>query len=379
MRIGRSTALASIAVALTVCVPVARCGGPAASNDLIGPARKIAAEQVKRFGSAYRARIDPNRHIVYVSALDDEHLQQTIALVSRTIDAQQRTLLTATLRWNVTVLLPTVDDYAPLAPAEGVIGFYDPNVQRVTSIDRGRVLIHEFTHALHHADTAPLRQQHPPWISEGIATLFESSEITPSGLVPFHCPRLLILQKAIREKTTIPLAEFVKMGQKAFMENPQVAYAQARYLLYFLNDRQRLRQWYERTKTGFHADPTGVRALEWAINQPLERVETQWHAWVLEQKLEVPAHRFHRATLGLQLQDTPQGVKVVGVEDGSAAQASARVQKDDLILTFNGTKVVNMSQLAALIRTAGANRTVAVEVQRRGHKLTVQQPLGAVE
>jgi hypothetical protein len=348
------------------------------AEDLLAEAKQIAARRIKQFGDGYEAKIDTRRRIVYVSALDAEHLRQTIALVSAYIDAQQRTLLDEPLRWNVTILLPTVEDYRPLAPAANVIGFYQPARRTVTSIDRRRVLIHEFTHAMHHADMARRKQVHPPWVSEGLATLFERSRIRPSGLEPVHGPRLVRVQRAIRQGKAIALQDLLEMGQDDFMARSDLAYAQARYLMFYLYQKQRLKVWYRRYTGRFSRDPHGIGALRWALSGPIRRIEKQWHKWVLDQELPVDPRR-GQASLGLELRDTRAGVKVVGLVDGSAGQTAGRVRQGDIILKFNGHQVLTTMQLAALIRGAGANRTVTLEVKRRGRVVTVRQPLGAAK
>jgi len=48
----------------------------------------------------------------------------------------------------------------------------------------GSILTHEFTHALHFADQEGRGQEHPIWIAEGLATLFESSKLLGGHAVP---------------------------------------------------------------------------------------------------------------------------------------------------------------------------------------------------
>ena len=145
-----------------------------AQKARIGSPEHIAELQLKRLGPGHQAKIDKQRRIIYISALDPRHLQETMDLLSAYTDAQRKTLLTRPLTWYVTVILPTVDEYRRLAGNKRALGFYQPVTRTLTSVDRGRALIHEFTHALHHADQSASRQRHPPWVCEGLATLYES-------------------------------------------------------------------------------------------------------------------------------------------------------------------------------------------------------------
>ncbi|HUT01562.1 MAG TPA: hypothetical protein VM031_03845, partial [Phycisphaerae bacterium] len=115
--------------AFPVVLAAALAGGPAAARaatDLGAQARQIARHQVEKFGKGYATRIDHNRHIVYVSALDDGHLRETIQLLSSFTDAYRRALPSTRPAWNVTVVLPTVDDYKKLPlPFPDCAGFYN--------------------------------------------------------------------------------------------------------------------------------------------------------------------------------------------------------------------------------------------------------------
>jgi len=352
-------------------------GGTPAKQNLVAGAKKIATEQLKKFGDKYTSKIDPTRHMVYISALDEDHLNETIKLLEAYSDAQRRTLLTSKPAWNITIILPTVDDYTPLAPGKNIIGFYSPAGRRLTSIDKGRVLIHEFTHALHHADMAAVKQVHPPWVSEGLATLFESSTITPSGLASCVDMRLAVLKKAIGEKKMIPLDDLLDMGQDRFMQDSKLAYSQSRYLMLYLHQKGRLKQWYTRYKKDFSRDPSGKKTLEWALGSKLEKFQTRWHKWLGELKLPAATSKSGSGRLGLEFKNDRRGAKVIALKKDGAAEVAGRIKVGDIITEFNGVEITTAVQLASAIRSAGADRTVNVKLIRRGRSKTVLQPLGS--
>jgi hypothetical protein len=365
--------LAGLLACLGTAAPQAR-----AQDDLTAEANQIACQQLEQFGKGYTARVDPSRHIVYVSALDEAQLQQTVNLLVAFADAYRRTLPTCRVGWNVVVCLPTVDDYHKLKlPFEGCTGFYTPAGHRVVAIDRGRTLLHEFTHALHHADAANDRQVHPIWVTEGLATLFEASEITPSGLRPEVDLRLPTVQRALRAHKAIPLQRLVTMGREPFLKDAELAYAQARYLMFYLHHRGRLDDWYKQYKATFVDDPDGVKALEFALGNRLSVVEPDWIKWV--QSLDMPAseNRSQQARLGLQVQADPRGVVVVGMLPGSPAQTAGRIRTGDVIRKLNDRPVTNLAEMAGALRAAGANQTIRIDLLRNGQPTTVIQPLGA--
>ncbi len=375
----RIAAVALGVLALCFAVPAGTVF--AASRDYNAEAKRISAKQLSQFGKGYSARYDNNRHILYISALDDAHLNQTVVLLSAFTQAYRRTLVNGRGEGNITVVLPTAEDYKKLElPFPGCVGFYSYAGRRLVSIDRGRTLLHEFTHALHHADMTAARQVHPIWIVEGLATLFEASKITPSGLVPQHDSRLATIQKALKnkdkDKKAFSLRELLSMGREPFMKDASLAYAQARYVMYYLYERGRLDDFYRRYKDTFVHDPHGIAAFEAATGNKLAIIERAWSKWVLDQKVPSSQRRARQGRLGLEIQRAAQGAKVVGLQPGGAAKTAGRLKVGDVIEQFNGAKIRNEAELVAAIRSAGAMRTVKVQLLRNSRRMTVMQPLG---
>ena len=352
----------------------------ALGKDLNADVNALAKAQLAKMGDGYVARIDRRRHIVYISALDDEHLRRTQLLLASFTDAQRVTLFDNPLPGNLTVVLPTIGDYEKLAAkanVEHASGFFTPALQRLVSIDRGKVLIHEFTHALHQADMTAARQVHPVWITEGLATLFETSEITPAGVIPAIDTRALTLKRALRQDKLIALDELLQMNRNRFMERPDVAYAQSRYLMFYLWHKQRLKRFYTAYKSGYHNNTTGKKALETALGSRLFLIEPKWRQWV--ETLKVPANyaRGTRGRLGLEVKDHPRGVKVVSLLHGGAAKRTGRIRVGDIIEGFNSIKVTNPAQFFAVVRAAGSMKTATIHVIRHNRHIAVSQPLGA--
>ncbi len=379
MRSSRTKAMV-ILIALFVGVgPAAQPAAPPAPipDSVRSEIRAIAKEHLQRLGETYRVHFDRDRNLLYISALDDEHLKETMKLLSGFSDAFHRMLKTSNAPWIITIVLPTAEDYRSLAANENVRGFYEPSKRTLTSIDRGRVLVHEFTHALHHADAAASKQFHPVWVCEGLATLFESCTITPSRLDPRVDARLLKLQEAIRLKRTIPLQRLLTMKHPAFISDANLCYAQARYLMLYLVRQDKLPRWYQLYKKGFSKDPSGTHALEEIFGKNISRIEKEWMEWAAKLQLPLGERASTRARLGLQLQDTSSGAEVVGMLPGSAAQRAGRIKVGDIIVAFNGHETTNAAEVVGAIQAAGAMQTVTVQLRRRGRKITVHQPLGS--
>ena len=342
-------------------------------------AKRIAVAQLKLLGKGYQARFDANRRLIYISALDDEHFDETAALLACFTDALRKTLLPTPLPWNVTVVLPTTEDYKTLAPAEGISGFYRPAERTLISVDRGRVLLHEFTHALHHADAFSAKQEHPVWVCEGLASLFEASEISEHGLRPRTDRRLLKLQEAVRKKTSIPLDRLVKMGRKKFHSDAELCYAEARYLMLYLCEKQSLKRWYEAFKADYETDPTGLKSLEKILGNRVFAIEDDWKKWVKGLRVPWGEAASSQGRLGIEVHDAADGVKIVGLVPGGAAERAGRLKVGDVIVKFNGHEISNPADLVGAIRAAGAMQTVTVEIIRHGNRKQIRQPLGSAK
>lgn len=346
-------------------------------KQLAAEAKQIAAEQIQKLGKDYAASYDSSRRILYVSALDKTHLNETTASLAVFSDGFRKTLSTKLPTWNITVVLPTADDYEKFAPAKTIRGFYTPSTKTLISVDRGRVLIHEFTHALHHGDMAAAKQLHPTWICEGFATLFESPVLTSTGLTALPDSRLLKFQKAIRKKYTIAINQLVKYNSKTFQAKAELCYAEARYLMLYLQDKGVLAKWYVAYKKGYAKDKTGLKAMEKVLGKRVFLIEEDWHEWAMKLKLPWGELQSAQARLGLQVHAHSGGVKVTGMVSGSAAQKAGRIKIGDIITKFNGHKTSNPAEFVGAVRAAKASQTVKVVLKRNGRKITVLQPLGA--
>ena len=363
--------------ALLALAGAAFAAGP--PKDIRDEANRTAAEQLRRFGEGYSASFDGPRRLLYISALDDAHFRQTTSLLAAYCDAQRKTLLTRQTQWLVTVILPSVEDFRPLAPTQKVLGFYRPTDRTLIAVDRGRVLLHEFTHALHHADMAAARQSHPIWVCEALATLFESCRITPQGLVPQVDTRLTTLKKALADKTIVPLDRFVKLSNDEFGRNADICYAQARYLLLHLHEEGLLRAWYEAYRAGYDKDKTGRAALEKTLRKPLGAIERDWHKWLAQLEMPWGEARSGQARLGVQVAKDSRGVKVVSLVRNGAAEQAGRIEVGDIIQEFNGQAIANPAQFIAAVRSAGAMQTVKVKLLRHGRPTTILQPLHSAQ
>ena len=99
-------------------------------------------------------------------------------------------------------------------------------------------LVHELTHAL----IAPDFPNVPDWFNEGLASLYEQCSLGPDTITGHENWRLPALQKAIQSGKLRPLSELI--ADDDFRNNERVGlnYAEARYLMFYLQEKGQLRQ-----------------------------------------------------------------------------------------------------------------------------------------
>lgn len=232
-----------------------------------------------------------------VSSADDPYVviaaggaaagKQTTGILRTIADLHGKTLFTNQARGGfIVVLTDDAEAFAALRgggpEASGSAGFYNHGT-RTLVIRRGTgtgTIAHEFTHALHFADMEALGQIHPIWIREGLGSLYEESAPRADRLVGLVNWRLPLLKKALAEGRTFPLRAFLENSERCFTEQTGVAYAMARYLCFFLQEKQVLVPWYARYCRNFADDRNGVRSLEEAYGKPLDQIEADWIEFV---------------------------------------------------------------------------------------------------
>jgi len=347
------------------------------SRELAVEAGKLAESLKKKFGDGYVTRVDNQRHLVYVSALDAKMLNQAVALLGGLVDAHQRCLFPRALSANVTVVLPTLSDYRAMKPPEKVLGFYRSSTRTLVSISLSTVMFHELTHALHHNDQVLSNQRHPVWISEGLATLFQSVRVSDGCLEPRLDSSLKLLQDGVREKAVGPLATLCKMDRHAFMADADRHYAQARHVMLYLSKQRKLREFYDVYKAGYGDDPHGVTALEKVLGKPVNMIDAEWRQWVLAQKPPWQPAKAARAHLGVRMQKTGEGVRVTGCLPGSSAARAGLIKPGDVIISVAGRLTPDAAGLKAAVQSCRPGETVEIEVIREGKTLTVKHLLGA--
>jgi len=148
----------------------------------------------------------------------------------------------------------------------------------------GGTLVHEIVHPFVAADFPGC----PAWMNEGLGSLFEQCHEVDGHIAGLTNWRLDGLQEAIAEQRTIKLSELVATSSEQFYgARSGLHYAMARYLLYWLQQQGKLRQFYRDFRDGAAADPTGANTLCKALGVPvLDDFQPGWEKWLLTLRRE---------------------------------------------------------------------------------------------
>ncbi len=147
----------------------------------------------------------------------------------------------------------------------------------------GGTLVHEIVHPFVAANLPGC----PSWFNEGLGSLYEQSSERDGAIVGLTNWRLPGLQEAIRDRSAPSLAELVATSEDSFYgDKSGVYYAEARYLLYYLQEKKLLARFHRAFAAGLAADATGRAALEETLGQKLDAFEPAWRRFVLSLRFD---------------------------------------------------------------------------------------------
>ncbi|HUJ62935.1 MAG TPA: DUF1570 domain-containing protein [Kofleriaceae bacterium] len=156
-------------------------------------------------------------------------------------------------------------------------GYYSPDASAlIMNVSGLGTLSHELVHPYMEANFPDV----PSWFNEGLASLFERPSERAGHIIGLPNWRLPELKREIRKDTLPQLAELLATSRDEFYNARWDAYAQARYLVYYLQEHGQLRDFYTKflADTG---DRTGKTALEAVLGESLDTFEPKWRKWVL--------------------------------------------------------------------------------------------------
>jgi hypothetical protein len=143
----------------------------------------------------------------------------------------------------------------------------------------GGTLVHEIVHPFIQANFPGC----PPWLNEGLGSLYEQSGEENGRIHGYTNWRLPGLQTSIRAGTVPTFRELTSLNPRGFYDDERgIHYAQSRYLLYYLQQRGLLTKFYRDFFARRRIDPTGYKTLRKTLGVVDMRVFTRrWQRFVL--------------------------------------------------------------------------------------------------
>jgi hypothetical protein len=143
----------------------------------------------------------------------------------------------------------------------------------------GGTLVHEIVHPFVAANFPSC----PAWFNEGLGSLYEQSGEVQGEIHGFTNWRLPRLQDAIKKGKLTPFEALCGTSDKEFYEKDRgTNYAQARYLCYYLQQKDLLKKYYRQFLANRKDDPSGYETLKSVLKRDdMAAFQKQWEAYVL--------------------------------------------------------------------------------------------------
>jgi len=355
---------------------------------------KSAASLLNDRSARYETTRDERLRIAIMSAMDPKSTEQARADIERLYDWGLANVLTDLAdpeksrndAWCV-VLLPTPKDFLRWLVATygrdainsfaGIGGSYINDQKRLVAQDLGATLRHEFFHVLHWRSMIRLAQDHPVWIQEGLCSLVEDYEIgdgKPESLAPIPSWRSNMTKRILTGGHLLTIKQLAALPRERFTgSSPLANYAQARTLFLYIWTRGKLKDWYTTYTTdrehGYHADRSGVKALEAAFGTPVADLDKDYRAWLRTLPIVAEQNKPGQATLGVDVEqgdgDGPVIADIPRDERGHPNPARhAGLRTGDVITAIDGKPTRDLNELVRLLGEHQVGDQVEVSYRR---------------
>jgi hypothetical protein len=143
----------------------------------------------------------------------------------------------------------------------------------------GGTLVHEIVHPFIEANFPNC----PPWLNEGLGSLYEQSGEIGGHIHGYPNWRLPGLQQAIKAAQVPPFKNLMSLNPSSFYNDDKgTNYAQSRYLCYYLQQRGLLVKFYREFLARQKTDPTGYETLQRILGtRDMKTFKLKWERYVL--------------------------------------------------------------------------------------------------
>ena len=160
-------------------------------------------------------------------------------------------------------------------------GYYSPEHKAlIMNIGTGGgTLVHEIVHPFMEANFPAC----PPWLNEGMGSLYEHVGEENGHIYGYVNWRLPGLQKAIRAGNLPSFEKLMGLDASAFYgDHTGVNYAQSRYLCYYLQEKGLLVKFYKQFYAQQKTDPSGFQTLKSILGESdMVQFQQRWEKFVL--------------------------------------------------------------------------------------------------
>jgi hypothetical protein len=159
-------------------------------------------------------------------------------------------------------------------------GYYSPDDRAIVmNIGPGAgTLVHELVHPYIEANFPAA----PAWFNEGLASLYEYPSEARGQIVGKNNWRLRGLRRELRSGHRRSFASLCATTTDEFYAAADDTYGQARYLMYYLQEKGLLVEFYRRFLAGAGQDPGGHATLAAVLGEKdMEAFHARWVEWVL--------------------------------------------------------------------------------------------------
>ncbi len=342
-----------------------------------------------RFGPEYTFHSDELLRLTYASAYTDvstAEAQEEITRVfawayARVFSSVHEAMLARQDAW-VMVILPTQGDFLAWAVRTygrsarqnltAIGGHYSHDAKELWAADLGATLRHEAFHILHWRSSTRLGQMHAVWMQEGLASLVESIDVTDDGEIKIMpCWRTNQVKFLARAGRLPSLEAFCTMPRERFTSGRALAnYAQARALFMWINEQDKLDDFYKAYVEGYRDDPMGYKALCTTLGMEGRELDLAFRAWARELPSVPEEVRPGTPSLGIDIEamSTGEGLEVIGF---APRRSAGGLRMGDVITHLDGKPVRDYYELVRRLAACANNQSVDVRYRRgREHHTT---------
>lgn len=342
---------------------------------------KLSTDQVEKwkamFGAkGYRYETDEYHKLHYATALDERAHVQMRQMLDKQADQMIATLFEAPPSYYVFIAVPTPADAAaffaelgkedPKFKSPNVAGLYEHRPRRLVAKDIGATLRHEFVHLMHYGHMERLKQQHPLWIQEGLASLYEDYTLVGSSITFLPNDRSNVVQRNVKGARTAEWPDLFGLSASKFMMSAGALYPQVRSIFEYLAAEKKLAAWYKEYTTGangYSIDKSGAKAMEAVFSKPLKEIEKGWKAWVREQPEVQNQIRPGDAWLGCEIEDSNDGAKITRIVE-RLGDGKVNLRLNDVITAIDDEPVRSAGDVVRAIAGREVGSTVKLTIRR---------------